>query len=72
MSEWKERLQAFLVTMDYTITPTSGTVTHTQAIEKAHSEYDKYRLIQDKTFITDFDRFLSISEEDLPPIDELP
>ncbi|MDE6380418.1 MAG: virulence RhuM family protein [Muribaculaceae bacterium] len=72
MSEWKERLQAFLVTMDYTITPTSGTVTHTQAIEKAHSEYDKYRLIQDKTFITDFDRFLSTSEEDLLPLDDLP
>lgn len=73
MSEWRERLQTYLVTMDYPVVPTSGTVSHEQAIEKAHSEYDKFRLIQDKTFITDFDRFISDSCDDsLLPFDLTP
>lgn len=73
MSEWRERLQTYLVTMDYPVEPTSGTVSHEQAIEKAHSEYDKFRLIQDKTFITDFDRYISDSSDDsLLPFDLTP
>lgn len=73
MSEWSERLQTYLATMDYPVTPSLGTISHKQAIEKAHSEYNKYRLIQDRTFFTDFDRFISESENDpLLPFDVNP
>ncbi len=64
MADWRERLQAFLVTMDYPTVLTAGSISHKQAIEKAHSEYDKYRLIQDQNFVTDFDRFISESDND--------
>lgn len=70
MGEWKDRLQAYLVPMDYPAIFSPGSVSHEQAIKKAHSEYDKYRLIQDKNFITDFDRFISEANQDgLLPFD---
>lgn len=72
MADWEERLQAFLMAMDYAVAPTQGKVSHQQAIEKAHFEYDKFRLIQDKTFLTDFDKFLLGSkDDDLLPFDDL-
>lgn len=69
MSEWKERLKAFLAAMEYNAVSTSGTVSHEMAIAKAHQEYDKYRLIQDRTFVTDFDMFISGDDEPLLPFD---
>ena len=64
MAEWRERLQTYLVAMDYPAVLSTGTISHEQAIEKAHSEYAKYRLIQDRMIVSDFDRFLSESEDD--------
>ncbi|MDE6341761.1 MAG: virulence RhuM family protein [Muribaculaceae bacterium] len=70
MTEWKERLELFLSTMDYTVSSRIGSVSHEKAIEKAHSEYEKYRVIQDKTFINDFDKFLkSCNSDPLLPFD---
>ncbi|MDE6022803.1 MAG: virulence RhuM family protein, partial [Muribaculaceae bacterium] len=69
MSQWKERLKAFLVTMDYSVVPNNGSISHDQAIKKAHSEYEKFRIIQDKTIATDFDIFLSDSNDSLLPFD---
>ena len=36
----------------------SGKVSHKQAIEKAENEYEKYKTIQDKKYVSDFDRLL--------------
>lgn len=36
----------------------SGKISHKKAIEKAENEYEKYKVIQDKKFISDFDRLL--------------
>jgi len=62
MDDWKRHLQRFLSTMDYTANSTSGSVSHEEAINKAHLEYDRYRLIQDHTEISDFDLFLAEPE----------
>ncbi len=67
MAQWKERLQSFLTSMDYPAIFNAGEISHERAIEKAHSEYDKYRLIQDRSFITDFDKYISDSDAPLLP-----
>jgi hypothetical protein len=40
--------------------PDSGHVTHEQAVEKALTEYDKFRVIQDREIMSDFDRQLKL------------
>jgi hypothetical protein len=35
-------------------------VTHEQAVEKAPAEYDKFRVIQDREIMSDFDRQLKL------------
>ena len=33
-------------------------VSHKQAVEKAEKEYEKYKVIQDNNYVSDFDRLL--------------
>ena len=35
-----------------------GSISHAMAIQKAESEYDKYKIIQDKKYVSDFDRLV--------------
>ena len=56
--QWKTgRLEQFLGTMDYKAQDTAGKVSQEAAREKAYGEYEKYKVIQDRSFISDFDRF---------------
>lgn len=57
MEDWKQRLEQFLGTMDYKAQDTAGKVSQEAAREKAYGEYEKYKVIQDRSFISDFDRF---------------
>ena len=63
MDDWKKFLQQYLVTMDYEPCDTAGKVTQEEARDKAYSEYEKYKLIQDKSYISDFDRFNEGNDE---------
>ena len=56
MADWKNVLTKFLELNDEPILPNAGRVTHEQAEEKALSEYEKFRVIQDKEILSDFDR----------------
>jgi hypothetical protein len=56
MSDWAEKLDAFLRFNEYEILDNPGKVSHDVAKELAEKEYDKYRVIQDKEFISDFDK----------------
>lgn len=38
--------------------PDAGSVTHEEAEAKAIGEYEKFRRIQDQTFLSDFDKFI--------------
>ena len=69
MADWKKRLSTFLASMDYNAISKSGSVSHAMAIEKAHHEYEKYRLIQDRTIESDFDRYISADDNLLLPFD---
>ena len=59
MKDWKEQLIKFLSFNDRDILSDAGRISHNQAEEKALGEYEKYRLIQDRTFLSDFDKLLN-------------
>lgn len=56
MKDWEEFLVQFLELTDSPILTDKGKITMLKAKIKAESEYDKYRVIQDKNYISDFDR----------------
>jgi len=58
MQDWVVFLDKFLALSDYPILLDNGKVSALEAKLKAESEYEKYRVIQDETYISDFDRLL--------------
>ena len=58
MAEWKQVLENFLKGSDADVLPDAGSITHEEAEAKALGEYEKFRRIQDKTLMSDFDKFL--------------
>jgi hypothetical protein len=55
MADWVKKLDAFLQFNEYQILNNSGTVSHDVAIALASQQYEKYRVIQDKDYISDFE-----------------
>lgn len=66
MDDWKQRLQQFLATMDYDPKSSAGKVSQEEARDKAYSEYEKFKVIQDRSYISDFDRFNNGNDDDTP------
>ena len=62
MKDWSDYLRKFLEGNEYEILEDGGKVTHEEAEAKALEEYGKYRVIQDREFLSDFDFFLRESE----------
>ena len=58
MADWKKVLEGYLKISDYEILENAGSISHEEAEAKALGEYEKYRKIQDQTFLSDFDKFL--------------
>lgn len=56
MKDWIEKLNAFLKFSEYDILNNLGKISHEVAEELALGEYEKYRIKQDKNYISDFDR----------------
>ena len=56
MADWKKQLDDFLTLYEYDKYNEAGTISTEQAREKAYAEYDKFRLIQDEEFLSDFDK----------------
>ncbi|MDG3547263.1 virulence RhuM family protein [Methanobacterium formicicum] len=56
MEDWASRLDAFLKFNEYDVLENPGKVSHTVAKEIASKEFEKYRKIQDKDYISDFDK----------------
>ena len=57
MEDWAKRIDKFLDLTDRPILSDAGHVTAEQAKEHAETEFEKYRVIQDCLFQSDFDRF---------------
>ena len=56
MAEWKEQLERFLGMYNYDTLEGAGKISAEEAKEKAYGEYDKFRLIQDRDYLSDFDK----------------
>ena len=62
MADWASKLDAFLQFNDAEILQNKGQVTAAIAKAFAESEFEKYRVIQDKLYQSDFDRLIAASE----------
>ena len=60
MADWADKLDAFLRFNDADILTHKGTVTAEIAKAFAESEFEKYRVIQDRLYESDFDRMLKM------------
>jgi len=58
MDDWSKRLDLFLMADDRNLLQDSGKITAEIAKEKAENEFEKYRVVQDKLFMSDYDRYL--------------
>jgi len=58
MTDWVERVNITLSTNDYEVLQGKGSISHETAKEKAESEYSKFKIIQDKRYISDFDKLI--------------
>jgi len=56
MKDWVEKLDAFLQFNEKEILQDSGKISHEVAVALAESEYEKYRVVQDRILESDFDR----------------
>lgn len=58
MNDWVERLNSFLQFNGKEILKHEGKISQKVAQELAYKEYDKYRLKQDKIYVSDYDKFI--------------
>jgi len=58
MQDWETRLNRFIAATDREILQDAGKVTAEIAQAHAESEFEKYRIVQDRLFESDFDRML--------------
>lgn len=56
MSDWVKKLDAFLQFNEYDILKNAGKVSHAVAKKLAEKEYNKFRVIQDRQFESDFEK----------------
>jgi len=58
MQEWKEKLEMFLNLNEYNILKDNGKIKREIADKLALDEYEKYRVVQDQKYISDFDELV--------------
>ena len=63
MADWEERLNRFIAATDREILQDAGKITAEIAKTHAESEFEKYRIIQDRLFESDFDKVLKQIEK---------
>ena len=63
MEDWKNEVENALKIFHYEVLEGNGKISHKQAITKAENEYEKYKVSQDKNYVSDFDRLLSETKQ---------
>lgn len=63
MEDWAKRLDLFLMADDREVLQDAGKITAEIAKAKAETEFEKYRVIQDRLFMSDFDKYVLELEE---------
>lgn len=59
MNDWKNEVGNALRVFHYNVLEEKGKISHKKAKEKAESEYEKFKVIQDNNYVSDFDRLIS-------------
>ena len=63
MQDWEKRLNSFIEMFEYGILKDAGKVSAEIAKLHAETEFEKYRIIQDRLFMSDYDKYLLELEE---------
>ena len=63
MEDWEERLNGFLTLWDHDVLKDNGKISAEMAKIHAETEFEKYRIIQDRIFMSDFDKYILELEE---------
>ena len=58
MEDWSKRIDAYLASDERQLLSNAGCVSHEDAVSHAETEFEKYRIVQDHLFCSDFDDFL--------------
>ena len=58
MADWEKRLNGFIEMFEYGLLQDAGKVTAEIAKLHAETEFEKYRIVQDRLYKSDFDRFI--------------
>jgi len=63
MQDWETRLTSFIEMFEYGLLKDAGKVSAEIAKLHAETEFEKYRIIQDKNFVSDFDKYIAELED---------
>lgn len=64
MEDWEKRLGIFLQAANREVLQDAGRITHEIAKAHAESEFEKYRIVQDRLYRSDFDRLIEETQAD--------
>ena len=63
MQDWETRLNSFIKMFEYGLLSDAGKVSAEIAKLHAETEFEKYRIVQDRLFMSDFDKYMLELEE---------
>lgn len=63
MKDWKNEVETSLKLFHYEVLEGKGKISSEKAKQKAENEYERYKVIQDKKFVSDFDKLLIEAEK---------
>ena len=63
MADWEERLNRFLKVWDHEVLKDKGKISAEMAKIHAESEFEKYRIVQDALYQSDFDKLMEESKK---------
>jgi len=63
MKDWVSKLDAFIELNEYGILKHKGKISHNVAVALAYAEFEKYRIVQDRLFESDFDKMIKALED---------
>ena len=58
MEDWAKRIDAYLASDERPLLTDAGSVSHEEAVLHAETEFERYRVAQDRLFQSDFDKFM--------------
>ena len=70
MEDWTKRIDAYLSSDERPLLEDAGSVSHEEAVLHAETEFERYRIVQDRLFQSDFDKYLGalpFDEKDSSP-----